>query len=84
MEMAITSHLEELVGRTITGVVVMQGPAHAHPRSKINLVLDDGTYLELFGNDIHNAKGCWPGGLKAARNTEGMYQITAEYYSAKS
>jgi len=75
--MSLNSHLQELIGRRIVGVVAME--SDRHPRGRINLVLDDGSYLEIYGNDVNNAKGCWPGGMDAARNTQGVFRIVREF-----
>jgi hypothetical protein len=75
--MSLNSHLQELIGRRIVGVVAME--SERNPRARINLVLDDGSYLEIYGNDLHNAKGCWPGGMEAARKTEGVFRVVREF-----
>jgi hypothetical protein len=76
-DVSLNSHLQELTGRRIVGVVAME--SDRHPRGRINLVLDDGSYMEIYGDDLHNAKGCWPGGWDAARNTQGVFRIVEEY-----
>jgi hypothetical protein len=35
--------------------------------------------MEIYGDDLHNAKGCWPGGWDAARNTQGVFRIVEEF-----
>jgi len=76
--MSLNSHLQELVGRRIVGVVAME--AAGRPSHKVHLVLDDGSYFEFYGQDINNAKGCWPGGQVEARSTEqGYFEIVEEF-----
>jgi len=76
--MSFNSHLQELIGRKITGVVAMESTGR--PACKIHLVLEGGGYFEFYGQDFHNAKGCWPGGLTEARSTEhGYYTIAEEF-----
>lgn len=77
--MSLNSYLQELVGQKITGVVAMQG--QGRPAFKIHLLLDNGSYFEFYGQDIENAKGCWPGGKGEARRTEqGYYEIVQEFW----
>jgi len=75
--MSLNDHLQELVGRRIVGVVAME--SDRHPRGRVNLVLDDGSFMEFFGDDLHNAKGCRPGGWDGARNLQGVFQIVQEF-----
>jgi hypothetical protein len=61
--MSLNWCLEEIVGKTISGVVAKDGS-----RQMVMIVFTDNTYMELFGSDLNNTKGLWPGGMKEALN----------------
>ncbi len=59
--------IRDIVGKTITGVVVKA--SDRAPRSQVFLVFSDGTYYELYSvSDIKGAGGIDTGGLEAVRN----------------
>jgi len=57
--MGLNAYLNEMVGKTISGVVVKEGP-----RQMIFVVFSDDTHMEFYGSDIHNIKGIRPGGME--------------------
>lgn len=61
--MSLNPHLEEMLGKTISAVVAKGGS-----RQLLFLVFSDGTYMELYGTDVHNANGVRSGGLQDALN----------------
>lgn len=67
--MPLTPHLSELVGKTITGVVVKEAKNPvAHNRLNVFLLFDDETYFEFYGNYFENGQGVKSGKYEEVMN----------------
>ncbi|NDY42691.1 hypothetical protein G3N55_07540 [Dissulfurirhabdus thermomarina] len=61
--MSINMHLREIVGERIKAVVVARMPSWG--TRHIYLVFEDGDgWFEIYGRDVHNAKGARGGGFE--------------------
>lgn len=56
------SYIEQIVGKTIAGVVVRE--AENEPRRQVFLVFTDDTHFELYGKYIAFGKHVHPGGME--------------------
>jgi hypothetical protein len=61
--MSVKDGVRELIGRTITRVIVAENPRQ--PNTQVFLVLNDGTYYEFYGS-VNSASGSMPGGAEDA------------------
>jgi hypothetical protein len=55
------SYIEEIVGKTIAGVIVTEG--EREPRQQVFLVFTDDTHFELYGQYFAFGKHRYPGGM---------------------
>jgi hypothetical protein len=55
------SYIEQIVGKTIAGVVVRD--AHSEPKRQVFLVFTDDTHFELYGDYFAFGKHVYPGGM---------------------
>ena len=60
-------HIRDIVGKTITGVIVAK-KENDLPRHQVFLVFSDDTYFEFYGSDFCCAGGVDKGGYVAARD----------------
>lgn len=56
---------KRVIGKRIHGLVVAAHPES--PRRQVFLIFDDGSFYELFGDDISGCKGIDRGGLDEVR-----------------
>lgn len=69
------STLDQVIGKTISGVAVSER-THRGPRNQIFLLFDDGSSLEIWGDDLRPASGLDQSDLaqvvSAIENTSGQ------------
>ena len=69
------STLDQVIGKTISGVAVSER-MHRGPRNQIFLLFDDGSSLEIWGDDLRPASGLDQSDLaqvvSAIENTSGQ------------
>ena len=58
------SGLKDMIGRTVSGVVTAERP-HS-PKVLLFLTFTDGTFYEIYGDDIHSTSGVCSGGVTDA------------------
>ncbi len=46
-----------IIGKTITGIVVKEGPRPKLPRTQVFLIFSDGTYYEFYSESIIKGTG---------------------------
>ncbi len=59
------SGLREIVGKTITDVIVARND-YRDPANQVFLVFDDGTFFEFWGAQFNCNGGVWQGGVDDA------------------
>lgn len=68
--MSVKDGVRELVGRTVTNVVVAENTRQ--PYTQVFLVLDDGTYYEFYGT-VNSASGARLGSADDAERYARMF-----------
>jgi hypothetical protein len=73
--------VKDIIGKTITGVVVKEGPRPNLPRTQVFLIFSDGTYYEFYSDsNITGAGGVDKGGIEEVRQYMSQHhEIIAEY-----
>ena len=65
--MSMKAGIEQIIGRTVEAVLTCEREGIAQPRNQVFLVFTDGSFYELYGDDIHCCSGVSSkGGLQAA------------------
>ena len=58
------SGLKDMIGRTVAGVVIAERPLS--PKVLLFLTFTDGTFYEIYGDDIHATSGVCTGSMQDA------------------
>jgi len=64
--------IKAVVGKQISRVIVSENSEEGSPRTQIFLVFDDGTYYEIYGNNLHLTGGVVTGDESEALRTAGL------------
>ena len=76
--MSLNMHLNETLGKRIKGVIVKEGVDAMTQR--LFITFDDNTTLEIYGKELNNSKGLWPGGMEWVRGYLPDNKIVCEYF----
>jgi len=77
--MSINPKIQQIVGKKIQSVFVKHKD-HIIKRDLLYLVFSDGTGIEIYGDDLNNAKDLLSDGLKMARHIMKPDGPTFEFY----
>ncbi len=75
--MTVKTAIREILGRTVTGVLVSENPRH--PPTQLFLVFSDGTSYEIYGQ-LSSASGLDKGGMAAAEQYAAGFRGTQTKY----
>jgi len=67
----VKSGLKDMIGRTVSAVVIAERP-HS-PKVLLFLAFTDGTFYEIYGDDIHATSGVCNGGAQDAATYANLF-----------